>query len=170
MNIQAPPNLSPDALPRLIDAGINDWGGVSPITPDHVNPEAPWPHLDTLERATNAAGKQLVETTGDLSGFRPPGGYMGRPGVADLAAASHRRRWGGRARRMVARSAVPRFPSAPARTARVARMRKIAGMLARARAGDALGKSDIVRLFRCRGDEFAAVCAAADELRQDHQW
>src|SRR5438270_7806724 len=61
MNIQAPPNLSPDALPRLIDAGINDWGGVSPITPDHVNPEAPWPHLDTLERATNAAGKELVE-------------------------------------------------------------------------------------------------------------
>src|SRR5215468_10118315 len=61
MNIQAPPNLNPDALPRLIDAGINDWGGVSPVTPDHVNPEAPWPHLDTLERATNAAGKQLVE-------------------------------------------------------------------------------------------------------------
>jgi FO synthase len=61
MNIQAPPNLNPDALPRLIDAGINDWGGVSPVTPDHVNPEAPWPHLPALERATNAAGKQLVE-------------------------------------------------------------------------------------------------------------
>src|SRR6516165_6002438 len=45
MNIQAPPNLNPDALPRLIAAGINDWGGVSPVTPDHVNPEAPWPHL-----------------------------------------------------------------------------------------------------------------------------
>jgi FO synthase len=46
MNIQAPPNLSPGVLPQLVDAGINDWGGVSPLTPDHVNPEAPWPHLD----------------------------------------------------------------------------------------------------------------------------
>ena len=61
MNIQAPPNLNPGALRRLIDAGINDWGGVSPVTPDHVNPEAPWPHLKLLERATNSAGKQLVE-------------------------------------------------------------------------------------------------------------
>src|SRR5262249_61909517 len=61
MNIQAPPNLNPGVLPRLIYAGINDWGGVSPVSPDHVNPEAPWPHLDALARATNAAGKQLVE-------------------------------------------------------------------------------------------------------------
>ena len=45
MNIQAPPNLSPGSLTQLIDAGINDWGGVSPVTPDWVNPEAPWPHL-----------------------------------------------------------------------------------------------------------------------------
>src|SRR6516162_7202581 len=61
MNIQAPPNLTPGALCSLIEAGINDWGGVSPVTPDHVNPEAPWPHLELLERATNVGGKQLVE-------------------------------------------------------------------------------------------------------------
>src|SRR5438874_1530430 len=61
MNIQAPPNLMPDALETMIAAGINDWGGVSPVTPDHVNPEAPWPALDALARATAAAGKQLVE-------------------------------------------------------------------------------------------------------------
>src|SRR5216684_2551194 len=48
MNIQAPPNLMPDALEAMIAAGINDWGGVSPVTPDHVNPEAPWPALDLL--------------------------------------------------------------------------------------------------------------------------
>jgi FO synthase len=59
MNIQAPPNLSPGVLPQLVDAGINDWGGVSPLTPDHVNPEAPWPHLDNLARETAAAGKFL---------------------------------------------------------------------------------------------------------------
>ncbi len=61
MNIQAPPNLMPDALDEMIAAGINDWGGVSPVTPDHVNPEAPWPHLDDLARRTAAAGKLLVE-------------------------------------------------------------------------------------------------------------
>ncbi len=61
MNIQAPPNLMPDALEDMIAAGINDWGGVSPVTPDHVNPEAPWPALDLLARRTAAAGKLLVE-------------------------------------------------------------------------------------------------------------
>ena len=61
MNIQAPPNLQPDGLAQLIGAGINDWGGVSPVTPDHVNPEAPWPHLDVLETATERAGRTLVE-------------------------------------------------------------------------------------------------------------
>src|SRR3972149_5730049 len=60
MNIQAPPNLTGD-YPQLIDAGINDWGGISPVTPDHVNPEAPWPQLDTLRKQTAAAGKTLVE-------------------------------------------------------------------------------------------------------------
>ena len=61
MNIQVPPNLSYDQFAILLDAGINDWGGVSPVTPDHVNPEAPWPHLDRLERATAEAGLHLVE-------------------------------------------------------------------------------------------------------------
>src|SRR5947209_6855490 len=61
MNIQAPPNLMPDALEDMVAAGINDWGGVSPVTPDHVNPEAPWPTLDLLARRTAGAGKHLVE-------------------------------------------------------------------------------------------------------------
>jgi FO synthase len=61
MNIQAPPNLQPDGLAQLIRAGINDWGGVSPVTPDHVNPEAPWPHLRDLEQATERAGRTLFE-------------------------------------------------------------------------------------------------------------
>ncbi len=61
MNIQAPPNLSPGVLTQLVAAGINDWGGVSPLTPDHVNPEAPWPHLDKLARETAIAGKYLEQ-------------------------------------------------------------------------------------------------------------
>src|SRR4029453_2945874 len=60
MRIQAPPNLSePDRLARLLAAGVDDWGGVSPVTPDHVNPERPWPHLDRLTELTAAAGFEL---------------------------------------------------------------------------------------------------------------
>ncbi len=71
MNIQAPPNLRPEGLAELVRAGINDWGGVSPVTPDHVNPEAPWPHLADLERATEAAGRTLVERLAIYPEFVP---------------------------------------------------------------------------------------------------
>ena len=59
MNIQAPPNLSDDHYEMLLRGGIDDWGGVSPLTPDYINPEKPWPHLDELKRRTEAAGQQL---------------------------------------------------------------------------------------------------------------
>ena len=59
-NIQAPPNLSYAEFPRLLDAGINDWGGVSPVTVDHVNPEAPWPELELLGEATRSRELELV--------------------------------------------------------------------------------------------------------------
>jgi 7,8-didemethyl-8-hydroxy-5-deazariboflavin synthase CofG subunit len=59
MNIQAPPNLSDPHYPDLLDGGINDWGGVSPLTPDFINPEKPWPHLQELRRCTEAKGFEL---------------------------------------------------------------------------------------------------------------
>jgi FO synthase len=61
VNVQAPPNLSDPTYPRLLEAGINDWGGVSPITADHVNPEAPWPKLDALRARTEEKGFTLRE-------------------------------------------------------------------------------------------------------------
>ncbi|MBL8307285.1 MAG: 7,8-didemethyl-8-hydroxy-5-deazariboflavin synthase CofG, partial [Rubrivivax sp.] len=61
VSVQVPPNLSPGALPQLLAAGIDDWGGISPLTPDHVNPEAPWPHLQQLAEATAQAGHFLEE-------------------------------------------------------------------------------------------------------------
>jgi len=61
MNVQAPPNLAPDVLEQLLRAGLNDWGGVSPVTVDFINPEAPWPALAELRRRTEAAGQRLVE-------------------------------------------------------------------------------------------------------------
>jgi len=61
VNIQAPPNLTPGVYPRLLAAGLNDWGGVSPLTPDHINPEKPWPGLRALRDATEAQGFDFRE-------------------------------------------------------------------------------------------------------------
>jgi FO synthase len=59
VNIQAPPNLSAPFYDDLLDAGLDDWGGVSPLTPDFINPEKPWPHLEELRRRTEAKGFAL---------------------------------------------------------------------------------------------------------------
>jgi FO synthase len=138
---------------------------VSPVTPDHVNPEAPWPHLDALERATNAAGKQLVERLAIYPAFARRADTWVDPALqtsllrrVDADGWPRTDEWSPGARAVL--------PERPARSARRGIAGEIAGILARARARDALGEADIVRLFRCRGDEFAAVCAAADELRQ----
>jgi FO synthase len=61
MNVQAPPNLSDDNYPFLLRAGINDWGGISPLTPDFINPEKPWPHIERLAERTAAEGFELAE-------------------------------------------------------------------------------------------------------------
>ena len=61
MNVQAPPNLSAPNFSRLLDAGINDWGGISPLTPDFINPERPWPHLQKLQQQTERAGFTLKQ-------------------------------------------------------------------------------------------------------------
>ncbi|HXI91105.1 MAG TPA: 7,8-didemethyl-8-hydroxy-5-deazariboflavin synthase CofG [Blastocatellia bacterium] len=61
MNVQAPPNLSDDDYPFLLRAGLNDWGGISPLTPDFINPEKPWPHIERLAERTAAEGFELTE-------------------------------------------------------------------------------------------------------------
>jgi 7,8-didemethyl-8-hydroxy-5-deazariboflavin synthase CofG subunit len=61
MNVQAPPNLSPHEIELFLSAGINDWGGISPLTKDYVNPEAPWPHLEKLHQRCAKAGFRLKE-------------------------------------------------------------------------------------------------------------
>jgi len=77
MNIQAPPNLSMGGYERLPAAGLNDWGGISPLTPDHINPERPWPALAELRRRTEAAGHELRERLA----LYPE--YAGRPDFLD---------------------------------------------------------------------------------------
>ncbi len=82
MNIQAPPNLNPTALAEMIAAGINDWGGVSPVTRDHVNPEAPWPALDRLARRDRRRRKAFAAAPRDLPRLCPRARALARPGIA----------------------------------------------------------------------------------------
>lgn len=63
MNIQAPPNLMPNQYRRYLDAGLNDWGGISPVTPDHINPEAAWPQVEILRSVCSSSGFVLRERT-----------------------------------------------------------------------------------------------------------
>lgn len=166
MNIQAPPNLSPGALRRLVEAGINDWGGVSPVTPDHVNPEAPWPRLQLLERATRAAGKELVERLAiypsharDLSRWVDPSLRQSVRAAADSDGFARSEDWAPGLSDALPKTA-SEIVSAPAMISG-----DIGVILARAERGKTLAEADIVRLFQARGDEARAVVTSADHVR-----
>ncbi|MGD1022817.1 MAG: 7,8-didemethyl-8-hydroxy-5-deazariboflavin synthase CofG [Candidatus Sulfotelmatobacter sp.] len=79
VNIQAPPNLNAPYYEELLDAGINDWGGISPLTPDYINPEKPWPHLEQLRLRTESKGFQLRQRFPVYPEFLPT--VMSRPGL-----------------------------------------------------------------------------------------
>jgi FO synthase len=79
VNLQAPPNLSAPYYEDLLDAGINDWGGISPLTPDFINPEKPWPHLEDLRSRTEAKGYSLRQRLPVYPEFLP--GILARPGL-----------------------------------------------------------------------------------------
>ncbi len=166
MNIQVPPNLNPGRSGELIDAGINDWGGVSPVTPDHVNPEAPWPHVEALARETTAGGKTLVERLAVYPAYvRDDGDWIAsdlRPRVLELADAHGLARtspWSPGSR------AEPPALDAAARPHRAGD--ELGRPLARAADGRELDESEIVQLFDSRGPDVARVCAAADRLRAE---
>jgi FO synthase len=76
MNLQAPPNLSYSDFPRLLDAGINDWGGISPVTKDFINPEAAWPQIATLRTETEARGFTLRERLAIYPEFVPRAAFL----------------------------------------------------------------------------------------------
>lgn len=166
MNIQAPPNLSPGttAAGALVAAGINDWGGVSPVTPDHVNPEAPWPHLAALARDTAAAGKQLVERLALYPGYvHAYDRWLDpafRPAVlrwVDADGLARTDDWS------------PGQLSTPPAALHVGtgKGRDLDRILRRAGVGDDLTEAQVGRLFAARGGEVAAVCHAADALRRE---
>ena len=170
MNIQAPPNLSPQALPQLIGAGINDWGGVSPVTPDHVNPEAPWPHLEHLSEVTGKAGKILVERLALYPDYAlEPKRWLDerfRPAVLRTTDGEGRPRTD--AWRAGSSTVLPADePSALSLPRPRGGGRKdLAQIFEAAQTGKRLEERDIVKLMSARGQDFAAVCRAADELRK----
>jgi len=168
MNIQAPPNLNPEGLAQMIMAGINDWGGVSPVTPDHVNPEAPWPALDRLAERTAAAGKLLVERLAIYPAYaRDPARWLD-PALRTPVLQAIDAQGLARTDDWVpgAGTEPPAAPHPYPLPADGAREMRLAAILDRVAAGDVLGEHDIVRLFQARGGAFNAVCRAADELRQ----
>lgn len=169
MNIQAPPNLSAGDLPALVSAGINDWGGVSPVTPDFVNPEAPWPHVRVLEKETRAAGKKLRERAAVYPAFaQQPSKWVDRNVLKPLCDMTDAGGWP-----RTDTWCVGRLEEPPAHDVKLLRARRshkasdrIRAVLERASDGTLLGEHDIVSLFCARDDDFSAVCHAADELRR----
>jgi FO synthase len=189
MNIQVPPNLSFAEFPRLAGAGINDWGGISPVTADHVNPEAPWPQIATLERATAAAGYTLTQRLAVYPDYALEAErWLDRALVprvlADIDATGFAREdaW------VPGDVAPPPSSPSPRRGEGIGGLRppflmsknadasvgygegvpapsSITAILARASAGDPLPPDDIVRLFAARGPEVEEIGAAADALR-----
>ncbi len=163
-NVQAPPNLSGAAWDRLLGSGLNDWGGVSPVTPDHVNPEAPWPHLADLARRTEEAGFRLVERLAAYPAWAADSERWQDPALAPRVVRASDSQGFARADAWS-----PGKPGAPAaedlpRAPAVSRIDPAAARLCD-RPG-AYGAADIERLFAARGPDYRAVCAAADELRR----
>lgn len=157
MRIQVPPNLSdPRELGLLIGAGIDDWGGVSPLTADHVNPERPWPHIDDLAAQTAAHGFALRERltahpeyVRDATTWIDPALHAPVRGLADATG--------------LAADVIPRAVSASARTVDPGVLR-----LAETAAADplALDDADWTRLLQATGAELDALTATADDARR----
>ena len=162
MNIQAPPNLSPGVYQRLVEAGLNDWGGVSPVTPDHVNPEAPWPAVEELAKRSAEMGKVLVNRLAVYPSYVRKAGAWLAPEVAT------------RARRLSDAEGLARDddwspgntepPLAP-RALLSAVEAGLARIVERATAGERLDTPDIERLFAARDADYRHVTGAADALR-----
>ena len=175
MHLQAPPNLSDAAdLAALVDAGIDDWGGVSPVTPDHVNPERPWPDLDVLRRATEAAGKTLAPRLTVYPEYVHDGDHWLHDDVrfavrcaSDLEGLARDDDWasgGDTAPPALLPAPLPAM-ALPGWTARA--RTPVGEVLDGVLAGEEVGVDELVTLLGARGPDFVEVAAVADQLRID---
>ena len=167
MSIQAPPNLSPNKLNLLIEAGINDWGGVSPITPDFVNPEAPWPHLDDLEKQTLLSGKILAPRLtiypsyiGNLRDWVDDKLSPRILKLSDSVGLARDSEW-------TTGKNNPGFKIKPKSIIPLRNSLTLKDHVDLALKGKNLKVDQIVDLFEARGPDFTYIKKAADELRQD---
>ncbi|MCX2974420.1 7,8-didemethyl-8-hydroxy-5-deazariboflavin synthase subunit CofH [Halieaceae bacterium IMCC8485] len=172
MSIQAPPNLSPGVLPQLVAAGINDWGGVSPLTPDHVNPEAPWPHLDKLARETASAGKFLDQRLTIYPAYaQAPERWLDKAlhaavlDQSDSMGFARRDDWVPGEERPVPAVETQLMLSTAAPQGRDVDP-QLRSIVERCRNMAELDESEVVRLFEARGRDFSFLVSAANELRE----
>jgi FO synthase len=156
MNLQAPPNLSADHCGELLDAGINDWGGVSPVTPDHVNPEAPWPAIDELHRVTASRGKELIARLPSYPAYVREAAHWHHPKIATAVVRASDAEGFARADSWSPGLALPL--NIPAKNNK---------NTIKTNSYDVSTESGIVGMFTARGNEFHDICAAADELRRN---
>ncbi len=153
VHVQCPPNLSGDDFGRLLDAGIDDWGGVSPVTIDHVNPEAPWPELERLARETEARGFTLAPRLAVYPEFVADAGRWIHPDVTPHVLRASDSDGLAREDAWAAGTHTP-VPFVP---------RDALPIDSR----DGLGEEELVRLFSARGEDAHRVFAAADALRRE---
>ena len=165
MSIQTPPNLNAGRLGQLIESGINDWGGVSPVTPDYVNPESPWPGLTQLAAQTAAAGKQLVERLTIYPRYIEERQVWLDEGLtkavlthADSDGLARTDSWS--AGKSTEAAPPPAISNGHAPTDRLGEI------LRRVDADDPLDRDAIITLLRTRGSQFEELCQAADALRR----
>ncbi len=163
MNIQAPPNLSPGVYQKLVDAGLNDWGGISPVTPDHVNPEAPWPAIVELARKSADAGKLLVNRLPVYPAYVRAADKWLAPDIATRVRRMSDAEGFAREDDWAPGNTMP--PPAPLVLARSVEA-GITAIVERAASGERLAADDIVRLFAARDADYRYVTQAADALRR----
>jgi FO synthase len=166
VHLQAPPNLT-EEFGRLLDAGIDDWGGVSPVTPDHVNPERPWPALATLGAVTEERGFALAPRLTIYPSFAlDPARWLDpamRFAVLDRADAEG---LGRDLDRWVSGGTAGPPALVPGLSRRARRAGPVAEVLDGVMDGQEVGVDEIVTLFSARGPEVVAVADVADELRR----
>lgn len=161
-NIQVPPNLSYEGYPALLDAGINDWGGISPITPDHVNPEAPWPQIVALEKATAAARLHLTERLAVYPSYARQSSRWQHPALARRVLAEIDSEGFARASNWTV--GVDTLP--PVTVVRRGGKASRDSLITRAMRGDRLREQEIATLFTARDSAVDELASAADELRR----
>ncbi|HET6609576.1 MAG TPA: 5-amino-6-(D-ribitylamino)uracil--L-tyrosine 4-hydroxyphenyl transferase CofH [Rhodopila sp.] len=163
VHVQAPPNLSPGVYQTLISAGIDDWGGVSPVTPDHVNPEAPWPELEALAQRTAECDKILVQRLPVYPAWAAdPGRWLHPPVATRVMQQADAEGWA----RDDTWAPGLTFP-AVVRSVRLTKVDpQIDRILDRATVGTRLHEPEIMRLFAARDIDYERVLQAADALRK----